>query len=119
MDNQSSINGRGSESIFSLPHCTQTGSGAHPASYTTGTGGILPEVRRPGREDDHLSPSSVEVKISWSYFSFRLQVFLMLSLIKQIHLHGVVLTSLRTGTTVPLLYKTTGDVIRSRDSSVV
>jgi hypothetical protein len=49
---------------FSLLHSGQAGSGAHPASYSVGTGGgaISPEVKRPGREADHSSPSSAEVK---------------------------------------------------------
>ena len=38
---------------FSAP--VQTGPGAHPASYTMGTGS-LPGVKRPGRGADHPSP---------------------------------------------------------------
>jgi hypothetical protein len=38
---------------FSLLHIVQTSSGAHPASYPTGTGGPFPGVKRPGREADH------------------------------------------------------------------
>jgi hypothetical protein len=42
--------------------CVQTGSGAHPASYTMGTGVLSPGVKaRPGREADHSPPSSAEV----------------------------------------------------------
>jgi len=44
---------------FSAP--VQTGSGAHPASYTTGTGSF-PEVQRPARGADHPPPSSAEVR---------------------------------------------------------
>jgi len=44
---------------FSEP--VQSGPGAHPASYTMGTGSF-PGVRRPGRGVDHLPPSSAEVK---------------------------------------------------------
>jgi hypothetical protein len=44
---------------FSVP--IQTGPGAHPASYTTGTGSF-PSVKRPGRGVDHPPPSSAEVK---------------------------------------------------------
>jgi hypothetical protein len=48
---------------FSSNLCVQTGSGAHPASYTLGTGGSLPGGRaRPGRDADHSPPSSAEVK---------------------------------------------------------
>jgi hypothetical protein len=48
---------------FSLHHRVQNGSGAHPASYPMGTRGSLSlGVKRPGREADHSSPSSAEVK---------------------------------------------------------
>jgi hypothetical protein len=40
---------------------TQTGPGAHPASYTMGTGSF-PGVNQPGRGVDHPPPSSAEVK---------------------------------------------------------
>jgi len=39
----------------------QTGPGAHPASYTMGTGSF-PGVKRPGRGVNHPPPSSVEVE---------------------------------------------------------
>jgi hypothetical protein len=45
--------------LFSAP--VQTGPGAHPASYTIGTGSF-PGVKRPGRGLDHPPPSSAEVK---------------------------------------------------------
>jgi len=44
---------------FSAP--IQTGCGAHPASYTMGTGSF-PDVKRPGRGVDHPLLSSAEVK---------------------------------------------------------
>jgi hypothetical protein len=44
---------------FSAP--VQTGSDAHPTSYTMGTGSLL-GVKRPRRDVDHPSPSSAEVK---------------------------------------------------------
>jgi hypothetical protein len=44
---------------FSAP--IQTSPGAHPASYTMGTGSFL-GVKRPGRDVDHPPPSSAEVK---------------------------------------------------------
>jgi hypothetical protein len=48
---------------FSSSLCVQTGSGAHPASCTVGTGGPFPGGKtRPGREADHSPPSSAEVK---------------------------------------------------------
>ena len=39
----------------------QTDPGAHPASYTIGTGSF-PGVKRPGRGVDHPPPSCAEVK---------------------------------------------------------
>jgi hypothetical protein len=42
---------------FSLHHCVQNGSGAHPASYQMGTRSSFP-----GGEADHSPPSSAEVK---------------------------------------------------------
>jgi hypothetical protein len=42
--------------------CVQTGSGAHPASCTMGTGGPFPGGKaRPGRDADHSPPSRCEV----------------------------------------------------------
>jgi hypothetical protein len=52
----------GAEDFSSSP-CVQTGSGAHPASYSMGTGGSFPRGKaRPGRDADHSPPSSAEVK---------------------------------------------------------
>ena len=45
--------------IFSAP--VQKGPGAHPASYTMGTG-YFPGVERPGRGVDHPPPPAAEVK---------------------------------------------------------
>jgi hypothetical protein len=43
--------------------CVQTGSGAHTASCTMGTGGPFPGGKaRPGRVADHSSSSSAEVE---------------------------------------------------------
>jgi hypothetical protein len=47
---------------FSLHHCVQNGSGAHPASYPMGTRGSFPGGKAAGREADHSPPSSAEVK---------------------------------------------------------
>jgi hypothetical protein len=47
---------------FSSSLCLQTGSGAHPAFCTMGTGGPFPGGKaRPGRDANHSSPSSAEV----------------------------------------------------------
>jgi hypothetical protein len=46
---------------FSSILCVQTGSGAHPASCTMGSGGPFPGGKaRPGRDADHSPPSSAE-----------------------------------------------------------
>jgi hypothetical protein len=48
---------------FSCNLYVQTGSGAHPASCTMGTGVLSPGVKeRPGRDADHSPPSSAEVE---------------------------------------------------------
>jgi hypothetical protein len=61
-DDRASIPGRG-ERIYPLASCVQTGSGAHPAFYTMGTGGpFLGAKARLGRDADHSSPSSAEVE---------------------------------------------------------
>jgi hypothetical protein len=64
---------------FSLHHCVQTGSGAHPAFYPMGTRSSFLGVKQPGREDDY-TPLSRAVKNAWSHIST-----------PPIHLHGVVL----------------------------
>jgi hypothetical protein len=47
---------------FSSSLCVQTGSGAHPAFGTMGTGGPFPgDNARPGRDADHSPPSNAEV----------------------------------------------------------
>jgi hypothetical protein len=47
---------------FSSSLCVQTGSEAHPASCTMGTGGPFPGGKaRPGNVADHSPPSSAEV----------------------------------------------------------
>jgi hypothetical protein len=48
---------------FSSNLCVQTGSGAHPASCTMGTGGPFPGGKAwPGRDADHSPPSRAEVE---------------------------------------------------------
>ena len=67
--NQDTIHG----TLFSAP--VQNGPGAHPASYTMGTGSLSRGVKRPGRGVNHPPASSAEVKervelylhsLSWS-----------------------------------------------------
>jgi hypothetical protein len=43
-------------------YVVQTDSGAHPASYPTGTGALSLGLKRQGREADHSPPTSAEVK---------------------------------------------------------
>jgi hypothetical protein len=48
----------GAEDFSSSP-CVQTGSDAHPSSYSMGTGGPFPGGKaRPGRDADNSPPSS-------------------------------------------------------------
>jgi hypothetical protein len=48
--------------VFSSSLCVQTGSGAHPASCTMGTGGPFSGGKvRLGRDADHSPPSSAQV----------------------------------------------------------
>jgi hypothetical protein len=48
---------------FSYSLFVQTGSGAHPASCTKGTGGPFPGAKaRLGRDADHSPPPSAEVE---------------------------------------------------------
>jgi hypothetical protein len=55
---------------FSSSLCVQTGSEAHPASCTMGTGGPFPRAKaRPGRDADHSPPSSARSRMSRSYTS--------------------------------------------------
>jgi hypothetical protein len=48
---------------FSLHYRVQNGSGAHPASYSMGTGGSFPGSKAAGCEADHSPQSSAEVKV--------------------------------------------------------
>jgi hypothetical protein len=53
---------------FSSNLCLQTGSEAHPASCTMGTGGTLPGGKaRPGRDADHLPHLVPRSRMSRSY----------------------------------------------------
>jgi hypothetical protein len=52
---------RQEQQIFLFPHCVQTGSEDHSASYPMGTGNSFPGVKRQRREADHSPPSSADV----------------------------------------------------------
>jgi hypothetical protein len=53
----------------SLFQDVQTGSGAHSDSYSVGTGGVFPMVKRPGREVYHSPSSGAGVGNEWSHTS--------------------------------------------------
>jgi hypothetical protein len=54
---------------FSSSLCIQTGSGAHPASCTMGTGGPISGAKvRPGRDADHSPASSAKVENEYELY---------------------------------------------------
>jgi hypothetical protein len=63
-------------------HVVQTGSLVHSTSYTMGTAGSFPGVKRPGREADHSPPTSTEVKTMWIYTSTSPYAFMTQCLVK-------------------------------------
>jgi hypothetical protein len=65
---------------FYRHHRVQTGSGAHPASYPTGTGGSFP--RSKAAEAYHSPPSNAEVENAWSYTSTPPYVYMAWCLVK-------------------------------------
>jgi hypothetical protein len=69
-------------------YSVQTGSGTHPASYPMGTAGSFPE----GKVTTHLHLVS-----KWRMVALYLYSYM--------HLHGVVLNYLSTGTTLPFLVR--------------
>jgi hypothetical protein len=59
---QSGFDPRQRQKDFSSSLCVQTGSGAHPASYSMSTGGPFPGDKAwPGHDTDHSPPSSAKV----------------------------------------------------------
>jgi hypothetical protein len=77
------------QGFFSLRHCVQTSSGAHPASSPIGTWWFSPAVKRPEREAGNSSSLSAEVKTTWSYTSTPQYFFMAWCLIKHwIRIHG-------------------------------
>jgi hypothetical protein len=56
--------------VFSSTPCVQTGSGAHPASYSVGSGGPFPGCKaQPGRDADHSPHLVLTLRVSRSYTS--------------------------------------------------
>jgi hypothetical protein len=80
-DRGSSVRFPAGDGNFSLHHRDQNGSGAHPTSYPLGTRALSLGVKRSGREADHSSPSSAEVKECVELYIH-----------SPIRLHGVVLS---------------------------
>jgi hypothetical protein len=81
-----------------LRHRVQTGSGLHPASYLMGTGGSFAGNKAAGSWSWQLTPSSAEVKNSWSYTSTPTYVFIAWCLVKyvdKIYLSSQVLNGVR------------------------
>jgi len=61
---------------FSLRHRVQTGSRAHPASYSVDSGGSFPGLKWPGREADHSPPCSAEVNECMElYFYYPIRLY--------------------------------------------
>jgi hypothetical protein len=58
-------------------HIVQSGSGAHRAPYSMGTGG--PKLQ--GCQDDQSPPSSAEIKKWWTYNSIPSHIFYSLALV--------------------------------------
>jgi hypothetical protein len=81
VDRESRIRFPAGAGNFSLHHRVQNGSRAHTASYPLGTRGYFPGSKAAGREADHSTASSTEVK-EW----------VELYLHSPIRLHGVVLS---------------------------
>jgi hypothetical protein len=50
-------------------HVVQTGSGDHPIPIQRVLGAFSPGIKRPGRDADHLPPTSAEVINTWIYTS--------------------------------------------------
>jgi len=69
--------------MFFSRHRVQTGSGAHPASYPMGMGGLFsPRVKQPGSEADHSHPPSAEVKTRGAIPPFHQYIFRAWCLVK-------------------------------------
>jgi hypothetical protein len=69
------------KSNFSLLEVVQTDCKPHPAFYPKGSGGSFSGVKRPGREADHSTVTSAEVKRAWLYTSTPPYVFMVWCLI--------------------------------------
>jgi hypothetical protein len=81
---------------FSSSLCVQTGSGAHPASCTMGTGGTFPWGKAwPGRDAYHSPLSSAEVENEWElYLSTQAPSWLVAELL---NFSGVMVSVLAAG----------------------
>jgi hypothetical protein len=81
---------------YSLHHCIQNGSGAHPASCPVGTSALSLGVKWPGHEADHSPLSSAKVKrMCGAIPPFSQYAFMAWCLVKK-----------STGTTLPFTFIT-------------
>jgi hypothetical protein len=64
----------------------------HPASYPVGTGVIFHGIKRLGREADHSSPASAEVKKMWIYTSTPPYAFTSLHTSQNFRFHASVIS---------------------------
>ena len=67
---------RSTDSVLPNVH---TGTGVRPLSYSLTTGGLYPEVKRPGLEADHSPPSSVKFKNNWNIPPFILMPYVSMA----------------------------------------
>jgi hypothetical protein len=81
MDDRVSIPGRDSDGVFLFATASRPTLGLSQPPIQCVAEAFTPEVKRQGREADHSSPSSAEVKNAWSYTST-----------PPIRLHGVTVT---------------------------
>jgi hypothetical protein len=66
--------------LFATASRTALGPTQPPIRWVLGI--LSPGIKRPGREADHLSPTSAEVKNTWSYTSTPQYVFMIWLLVK-------------------------------------
>jgi hypothetical protein len=68
--------------IFSLRHRIQTALETTQTATELVPGALSLGLKRPGREADHFSPSSAEVRNPWNYTSTPQNVFMAWDLVK-------------------------------------
>jgi hypothetical protein len=76
LGNRGSIPGRGNDGIFLFAITSTPALGLTQPPNKWLAGALSSGVKRPGREADHSSPSSPDVKYAWSYISTPPYVFM-------------------------------------------